>query len=124
MNIFLVLHFVPVIVGIYIYFFIPYFTLKKNSSLYDYFDNLEFISIPSLTLLAIFPIFNYILLISLVKDFSSGDEEKDACLRETICNIYNFFKEFILAIWLFIVWFFKLKYVFRFFNKVLTLKIK
>ena len=124
MNIFLILHFVPVVVGIYIFFIIPYFTLKKNSSLYDYFDNLEFISIPSLTLLTIFPVFNYILLFSLVKDFSYNDDEKEACLNETICNIYSFFKEFIIAIWMFIVWFFGLKYVFRFFNKVLTLKIK
>ncbi len=123
MNIFLILHFIPVIVGLYIYYIIPYFTLKKNSSLYDYFNNLEFISIPALTILSIVPIVNYVLLFNLVKDYSN-DSEKEECLNQTVSNIYDFFKEFFTALWMLFVWMFGLKYVFRFFNKILTLKIK
>jgi len=123
MNIFLILHFIPVIVGLYIFYIIPYFTLKKNSSLYDYFNNLEFISIPSLPILTIVPIFNYIILFKLVEEYSN-DSEKEECLNQTVSNIYDFFKEFFTALWMLFVWLFGLKYVFRFFNKILTLKIK
>lgn len=123
MNIFLILHFIPVIAGFYIYYIIPYFTLKKNSSLYDYFNNLEFLSIPSLTILAIVPIFNYIILFNIVKDYSN-DPEKDECLEQTVSNIYDFFKEFLIALWMLIVWLFGLKYIFRFLTKILSFKIK
>lgn len=119
----LILHLVPFIVGIYMFFIIPYFTLKKNSSLYDYLNNLKFISIPVLTVLLILPIFNYVILNSWVSDMND-DEESRQCLDQTVSNIYDFFKEFFTAIWMLIVWMFGLKYVFRLFNKILTLKIK
>lgn len=122
MTFLLILHLVPFIVGIYMSFIIPYFTLKKNSSLYDYFNNLEFISIPVLTILLILPIFNYVVLFNSVQDLD--DNDKRECLEQTISNIYDFFKEFFTAIWMLIVWMFGLKYIFRLFNKILTLKIK
>lgn len=123
MNIFLILHFIPVIIGLYIYFIIPYITLKKNSSLSDYFDNLMFESIPTLTLLLILPVFNYIVILKVISDFNV-DSEQNECLEKTVSNIYDFLKEFIIALWMLIVWLFGLKYIYNFFNKILTLKIK
>lgn len=123
MNIFLVLHFIPVIIGLYIYFIIPYLTLKKGSSLSDYFDNLMFESIPTLTLLLILPVFNYIVMLKVISDFNV-DTEQNECLEETVSNIYDFFKEFIIALWMLIVWLFGLKYIYKLFNKILKLKIK
>ena len=45
-------------------------------------------------------------------------------LFKLIAVLYGFIAEFIIAIWMLIVWMFGLKYVFKVIKKILTFKIK
>ena len=57
------------------------------------------------------------------KDYEKACKIRDY-LFKLIAVLYGFIAEFILAIWMLIVWMFGLKYVFKVIRKILTFKIK
>ena len=133
-NFLIFIHLIPAFLVFYIYYIIPYLELKKGASLNDYLNAVEFDGIPALTVCTLLPIFNWLII---MKYFQSDDYEdsiscKDyekACkiryyLFKLIAVLYGFIAEFIIAIWMLIVWMFGLKYVFKVIRKILTFKIK
>ena len=133
-NFLIFIHLIPAFLVFYIYYIIPYLELKKGASLNDYVNAVEFDGIPALTVCTLLPIFNWLII---MKYFQSDDYEdsiscKDyekACkiryyLFKLIAVLYGFIAEFIIAIWMLIVWMFGLKYVFKVIRKILTFKIK
>lgn len=124
-NILLIVHIIPSLLILYIYYIIPYIDLKKGSSLKDYVNEIEFDGIPALTIYTLLPIFNWFMIINM---FNSNDYYIKDKIRKLLKGIYDFIVEFIIAIWLLIVWMFGLKYVFKIINKIfsklLTFKIK
>lgn len=133
-NFLIFIHLIPAFLIIYIYYIIPYLELKKGASLNDYVNAVEFDGIPALTVCTLLPIFNWIIIKSYFDpdDYADSRSCKDyekACkirdyLLKLIVGLYRFIAEFITAIWMLIVWMFRLKYVFKVIRKILTFKIK
>ena len=130
-NFLIFIHLIPAFLVFYIYYIIPYLELKKGASLNDYVNAVEFDGIPTLTVCALLPIFNWVILINYFNpdDYADCKDYEKACkirdyLFKLITGLYGFIVEFITAIWLLIVWMFGLKYVFKVIRKILTFKIK
>lgn len=132
-DILIIIHLIPVLLVFYIYIIIPYLELKKGASLNDYINKIEFDCIPALTVCTLLPIFNWIIIMKFFCPdgyytnrniyYEKSIKRRDYLYKLIKC-LYDFFVEFIIAIWLLIVWLFGLKYVFKFINKLLTFKIK
>lgn len=133
-NFLIFVHLIPAFLVFYIYYIIPYLELKKGASLNDYLNAVEFDGIPALTVCTLLPIFNWLIIIKYFQpddyedSISCKDYEKACKIRyylfKLIAVLYGFIAEFIIAIWMLIVWMFGLKYVFKVIRKILTFKIK
>lgn len=133
-NFLIFIHLIPAFLVFYIYYIIPYLELKKGASLNDYLNAVEFDGIPALTVCTLLPIFNWLIIMKYFQlddyedSISCKDYEKACKIRyylfKLIAVLYGFIAEFIIAIWMLIVWMFGLKYVFKVIRKILTLKIK
>lgn len=133
-NFLIFIHLIPAFLVFYIYYIIPYLELKKGASLNDYLNAVEFDGIPALTVCTLLPIFNWLIIMKYFQlddyeDSISCKDYKKACkiryyLFKLIAVLYGFIAEFIIAIWMLIVWMFGLKYVFKVIRKILTFKIK
>ena len=130
-NFLIVIHLIPAFLVFYIYYIIPYFELKKGASLNDYVNAVEFDGISALTVCTLLPIFNWVILMNYFNpnDYADCKDYDKACkirdyLFKLIAVLYGFIAEFIIAIWMLIVWMFGLKYVFKVIRKILTFKIK
>ena len=133
-NFLIFIHLIPAFLVFYIYYIIPYLELKKGASLNDYVNAVEFDGIPALTVCTLLPIFNWLIIIKYFQpddyedSISCKDYEKACKIRyylfKLIAVLYGFIAEFIIAIWMLIVWMFGLKYVFKVIRKILTFKIK
>lgn len=133
-NFLIFIHLIPAFLVFYIYYIIPYLELKKGASLNDYLNAVEFDGIPALTVCTLLPIFNWLIIIKYFQpddyedSISCKDYEKACKIRyylfKLIAVLYGFIAEFIIAIWMLIVWMFGLKYVFKVIRKILTFKIK
>lgn len=133
-NFLIFIHLIPAFLVFYIYYIIPYLELKKGASLNDYLNAVEFDGIPALTVCTLLPIFNWLIIMKYFQpddyedSISCKDYEKACKIRDylfkLIAGLYGFIAEFIIAIWMLIVWMFGLKYVFKVIRKILTFKIK
>lgn len=133
-NFLIFVHLIPAFLVFYICYIIPYLELKKGASLNDYLNAVEFDGIPALTVCTLLPIFNWLIIIKYFQpddyedSISCKDYEKACKIRyylfKLIAVLYGFIAEFIIAIWMLIVWMFGLKYVFKVIRKILTFKIK
>lgn len=133
-NFLIFIHLIPAFLVFYIYYIIPYLELKKGASLNDYLNAVEFDGIPALTVCTLLPIFNWLIIMKYFQpddyedSISCKDYEKACKIRyylfKLIAVLYGFIAEFIIAIWMLIVWLFGLKYVFKVIRKILTFKIK
>ena len=133
-NFLIFIHLIPAFFVFYIYYIIPYLELKKGASLNDYLNAVEFDGIPALTVCTLLPIFNWLIIMKYFQlddyedSISCKDYEKACKIRyylfKLIAVLYGFIAEFIIAIWMLIVWMFGLKYVFKVIRKILTFKIK
>ncbi|WQJ54139.1 MAG: hypothetical protein [Vetruanivirus porcinprimi] len=133
-NFLIFIHLIPAFLVFYIYYIIPYLELKKGASLNDYLNAVEFDGIPALTVCTLLPIFNWLIIMKYFQpddyedSISCKDYEKACKIRyylfKLIAVLYGFIAEFIIAIWMLIVWIFGLKYVFKVIRKILTFKIK
>lgn len=133
-NFLIFIHLIPAFLVFYIYYIIPYLELKKGASLNDYLNAVEFDGIPALTVCTLLPIFNWLIIMKYFQpddyedNISCKDYEKACKIRDylfkLIAGLYGFIAEFIIAIWMLIVWMFGLKYVFKVIRKILTFKIK
>lgn len=133
-NFLIFIHLIPAFLVFYIYYIIPYLELKKGASLNDYLNAVEFDGIPALTVCTLLPIFNWLIIMKYFQlddyedSISCKDYEKACKIRyylfKLIAVLYGFIAEFIIAIWMLIVWMFGLKYVFKVIRKILTFKIK
>lgn len=133
-NFLIFIHLIPAFLVFYIYYIIPYLELKKGASLNDYLNAIEFDGIPALTVCTLLPIFNWLIIMKYFQpddyedSISCKDYEKACKIRyylfKLIAVLYGFIAEFIIAIWMLIVWMFGLKYVFKVIRKILTFKIK
>lgn len=133
-NFLIFIHLIPAFLVFYIYYIIPYLELKKGASLNDYLNTVEFDGIPALTVCTLLPIFNWLIIMKYFQlddyedSISCKDYEKACKIRyylfKLIAVLYGFIAEFIIAIWMLIVWMFGLKYVFKVIRKILTFKIK
>ena len=133
-NFLIFIHLIPAFLVFYIYYIIPYFELKKGASLNDYVNAVEFDGISALTVCTLLPIFNWLIIMKYFQlddyedSISCKDYEKACKIRyylfKLIAVLYGFIAEFIIAIWMLIVWMFGLKYVFKVIRKILTFKIK
>ena len=133
-NFLIFIHLIPAFLVFYIYYIIPYLELKKGASLNDYVNAVEFDGIPALTVCTLLPIFNWLIIMKYFQlddyedSISCKDYEKACKIRyylfKLIAVLYGFIAEFIIAIWMLIVWMFGLKYVFKVIRKILTFKIK